>query len=582
MRKLIDGLQNVWCSTKGSKARQAWVMAVLMTGTLLAGNTQAQSVILPTDNFASCTAGTFNSANTRTATGTAGIYVNTNWDPVCSGWTFTGAALRAAPSASPPAGALPFPGGGNAIWLNEAGARPKGQASRDFTGLARGETYRVSLETWTDDVDANTGLLAEIIDIDTNVVLSATQLNMVRGSGPQALVNEMCASNVAGLTTPLNLRVRLSESGTTTASPILTNVKFEALGQPCDYVVTYVPNGGTHVPSETVLSGQKASVPMPPTKPGEGFAGWYTTNALTTAYDFNTPVTSNLSLYAKWTANLYYVSGNVTGLASGRTLGLTLNTSLGSVSMSSDGRFQFPQGLVQGAAYSVQVSLQPVNQRCTVNAAGTGTIATPGADVTNVEVTCVGPYTVSFDTAGGSAIASQELGPDGQATRPAADPVRSGFVFDGWYSDAQTTQVYDFAALVNADVTVHAKWIPLYRVGGSLSGLLPGTSITLANNGTDTLVMNADGTFTFTNPLLSGTAYAVTIAQQPAAQICTVTNASGAAITADVNNVVVTCAPVTVPPAVTAMPVPSLQQWAVMLLSLVMAGLALVSLRRKH
>ncbi|MBF5003154.1 IPTL-CTERM sorting domain-containing protein [Diaphorobacter caeni] len=590
MHKLIDGLQSAWRSTKGTKGtkgatvRPVWMMAVLMTGTLLAGHSQAQSVTLSFDDFAGCTAGALNRNDVLTATGTAGIYVNSNWDPVCAGWTFTGAALLAARPGSPPAGSLSMPGTGHAIWLNEAVpsmSRAKGQMHRDFPGLARGETYRVSLETWTDDVDADTGLLAEIIDIDANTVLSTTQLNMVRGSGPQTLVNEMCASSAVGGTTPLNLRLRLSENGPagSTSSPILTNVNFEALGQPCDYVVTYVPNGGTHVPSETVVSGQKASVPTPPTKPGEGFAGWYTTNALTTAYDFNMPVTSNLSLYAQWTTGLYYVSGNVTGLVSGRTLGLTLNTSLGSISMTSDGRFQFPQDFAQGAAYEVQVSTQPVNQRCTVNAAGAGAIPTPGKDVSGIVVTCVGPYTVSFDTTGGTAVPSQELGPDGRATRPAVDPVRSGFVFDGWYSDAPTTQVHDFGALVNADATVHAKWIPLYRVGGSLSGLQAGQSVVLLNNGGDALTLAADGVFHFASMINAGASYDVAVGTQPSGQTCTVSAGSGSNVSADVGNVVVTCSADT-PPAHTATPVPSLGQWAVMLLSLMMAGLALVRSRR--
>ena len=38
-----------------------------------------------------------------------------------------------------------------------------------------------------------------------------------------------------------------------------------------------------------------------PTKEGAAFEGWYTDAALTNVYDFSTPITKDLILYAKWT-----------------------------------------------------------------------------------------------------------------------------------------------------------------------------------------------------------------------------------------------------------------------------------------
>ena len=68
------------------------------------------------------------------------------------------------------------------------------------------------------------------------------------------------------------------------------------------YTVTFDSNGGTAVPSQTVKSGEKATKPTDPTRSGYTFNGWYD-KELKTAYDFNTRVTADITLYAKWTRN---------------------------------------------------------------------------------------------------------------------------------------------------------------------------------------------------------------------------------------------------------------------------------------
>lgn len=78
-----------------------------------------------------------------------------------------------------------------------------------------------------------------------------------------------------------------------------------------------------------------------------------------------------------------------------------------------------------------------------------------------------------------------------------------------------------------------------YTVGGSVVGLL-GT-LTLENNGSDALTMNADGTFSFSNPLPPGSYYQVTVQNQPASQTCTVTNGNGTITSTNITNVTVNC-----------------------------------------
>jgi uncharacterized repeat protein (TIGR02543 family) len=66
------------------------------------------------------------------------------------------------------------------------------------------------------------------------------------------------------------------------------------------FIVTF----DTGDPSETeVAYGYYTTVsePTDPTLDGHVFEGWYTTSALTTAYDFSTAVTADITLHAKWT-----------------------------------------------------------------------------------------------------------------------------------------------------------------------------------------------------------------------------------------------------------------------------------------
>jgi uncharacterized repeat protein (TIGR02543 family) len=67
------------------------------------------------------------------------------------------------------------------------------------------------------------------------------------------------------------------------------------------YTVTYETNGGGEIKSQSAVRSSKITKPADPAKDGFSFAGWYLDKELTTEYDFNQGVTSNITLYAKWT-----------------------------------------------------------------------------------------------------------------------------------------------------------------------------------------------------------------------------------------------------------------------------------------
>ncbi|WP_165782678.1 InlB B-repeat-containing protein [Bifidobacterium margollesii] len=91
--------------------------------------------------------------------------------------------------------------------------------------------------------------------------------------------------------------------------------------------------------------------------------------------------------------------------------------------------------------------------------------------------------TVAFDSAGGSAVASQRVANGGKVRQP-ANPTRSGYAFAGWYYG---NAKWDFNRGVTANITLTAHWtksqtptkptqptvkrVPVYRVYNRNSGL---------------------------------------------------------------------------------------------------------------
>lgn len=68
-----------------------------------------------------------------------------------------------------------------------------------------------------------------------------------------------------------------------------------------------------------------------------------------------------------------------------------------------------------------------------------------------------GKYIVKFETNGGSSVKNQSIAKDGTVTKP-SDPTKTGFTFQGWYTDKGLTKKYDFGTKVTADLTLYAKW----------------------------------------------------------------------------------------------------------------------------
>ncbi|WP_025681551.1 cadherin-like beta sandwich domain-containing protein [Paenibacillus massiliensis] len=87
------------------------------------------------------------------------------------------------------------------------------------------------------------------------------------------------------------------------------SVTLYAQWQNADATVTFETNGGTSIDSQQVSYNHAAVEPPSPERSGYSFFGWYTDSELTQAYEFHTPVTSHITLYAKWKSASAILSG---------------------------------------------------------------------------------------------------------------------------------------------------------------------------------------------------------------------------------------------------------------------------------
>ncbi len=251
--------------------------------------------------------------------------------------------------------------------------------------------------------------------------------------------------------------------------------------------------------------------------------------------------------------NRYTIGGNLSGLAGGKSLVLA-NNGGDDLALSADGAFVFATPLTSGSTYSVAIKTQPVGETC-VATNSSGTVQT--ADINRVSITCnVNTYRVAGNLSGLASGQSVELLLNGTLNSVLTG---NGFfqfpaIADGSaYAVTVATQPTGQTCTVSngtgtlAGASVNDVLVTCvterYTIGGLLSGLVPGDTVVLQNNGGDDLVLTADGAFSFVTPVEFNGAYAVTVLAQPPApsETCTVTNGSGTTPAANVNTVTVVC-----------------------------------------
>ncbi len=243
------------------------------------------------------------------------------------------------------------------------------------------------------------------------------------------------------------------QAGTLTATP-------SALG--ANYTVSFDDNDGngtTQIPSQTVAVGDTAVPPNQPVRAEFGFAGWYSDRALTRAYDFDTAVTGDITLYARWVSlSVSYTVSFEGGIYPSQTV-------FAGASAVDPGPLPDGTDISGDTLYFIQwidlreSEITPFDFNAPIT-----------ADLTIGSLRAYDPaYTVSFDDNDGNAasnqVGNQRIIEGNAAAEPAAPPILAGADFAGWYGDPGLTTSYDFNTAVTGDITLYARWIDRWTEG---------------------------------------------------------------------------------------------------------------------
>ncbi len=104
-----------------------------------------------------------------------------------------------------------------------------------------------------------------------------------------------------------------------------------------------------------------------------------------------------------------------------------------------------------------------------------------------------GAATVTFDSQGGTPVASQTLTNESKATVP-TPPTKSGLAFSGWYREAACINAWNFASdLVIQDTMLYARWLSVYTIIATSDA-----NSSISPSGTMDVVSGSSQIFTFT------------------------------------------------------------------------------------
>ncbi len=241
------------------------------------------------------------------------------------------------------------------------------------------------------------------------------------------------------------------------------------------YTVSFNSDGGTEVKSQKVESGKKATKPADPTKQAiatetYAFENWYTstdngTTLSDTAFDFNTPITKDITLYAKWATNVV-------------THTVTFDSKNGSTAeiktVNHGNKVERPTNPTKAATeaetYTFDNWYTSTDGGTTLSESAFDFDTAIEGDITlYAKWTATAIHTVTFNTKGGSTSpAKQTIEHGKKATKPETDPTKTeteteAFVFAGWYTstDGGTTlseTAFDFNTAITDNITLYAKY----------------------------------------------------------------------------------------------------------------------------
>ena len=221
------------------------------------------------------------------------------------------------------------------------------------------------------------------------------------------------------------------------------------------YTVTFDPMGGSDVAPKPASYNTAVTKPTNPTRTGYTFAGWYADDSYTSEWSFDTKVTGDVTLYAKWTAIKYDIKFDYNGGKIGSATYASVKADFDSylTAPSTDG--------IAKTGYAFDKKWY-TDEECTNewNFAD---------DVVKGKMTLyagwkINRYTVTFDTKGGSAVARIEVDYNG-IIQESPETTKTGHAFGGWFTDetCTSTKKWKFGdstspTKVTENITLYAKW----------------------------------------------------------------------------------------------------------------------------
>ena len=229
--------------------------------------------------------------------------------------------------------------------------------------------------------------------------------------------------------------------------------------EPQNYSIIFDTGEGSTVNSQTVQENKRVTKPTNPTRDGYTFADWYADEAFATVWDFNTPITKDTILYAKWIADTYAVTYSANEATSGTVPSIQTKTHEVNLTLASN------TGNLARTGYSFD--------GWNTQADGLGTDYETGSSYTaNAEVTLYAKwiadtYAVTYNAneATSGTVPSVQTKTHGVNLTLASNTgnlARTGYSFDGWNTQADglgTDYETGSSYTTNAKVTLYAKWI---------------------------------------------------------------------------------------------------------------------------
>lgn len=190
----------------------------------------------------------------------------------------------------------------------------------------------------------------------------------------------------------------------------------------------------------------KLERPEDPKKDGYVFDGWYIDSEFSKEYDFDSSVTADLKLYAKFEEAAAVETCTVTFMKDAETAFLTSVVKKGNLVVEPDDE-PTKDGYSFGGWYK------------DVNCTTAYDFNAPVNEDTTLYAKWLAKYTVSFDTDGGSTVESQTVVTGNKATKPTLNPTKKGYNFVGWYTDNTYTTEFDFEnTIITDNTTIYAKF----------------------------------------------------------------------------------------------------------------------------